>query len=597
MIQLSKSSSSFLSHRAWAIAILACLSGTFLLATSGAQTVPAYSKVIIFGDSLSDVGNVRKKFEDKFFVSYPGGTFNYSDGRFTNSSDTDPASTMFVGVWHEQLARTFLNLAPARASLDGGSNYAFGGATTEDGTRDITVFDNPAPFSGGSNTITVDNMGRQIDRYLNEQVIDPAALYVVWGGGNDFFQNESPANVIATSQRVVALVNRLVTAGAKNILVPNVPPLGAIPFYANDGNKQAALNRASADYRRQLNSDLDAYVVPAGITPAPTISRLDIWALFVRFVANPARYNFTDMWHAAKGMSSVNPDKYIFWDDIHPTTAGHFEIAKEANRLLSGAIQPTARALNLATRANVLTGDNVVIGGFIVTGPAPKRVVVRGLGPSLTGRGIPGALADPAIELRADGNVTVATNDNWRETQAVEIAATGLAPQDDREAAIVQTLDPGNYTVVLRGTSASTGVGLVEIYDVDAAANSTLANVSTRGTVGTGDDVLIGGVIVGNGDEAITIVRALGPSLTGAGVAGALADPTLELYDSNGVQIRANDDWRTDQESAFEATQLDPTNDREAAIAASLAPGNYTAVVRGKGGSTGVALVEVYRIP
>ncbi len=536
--------------------------------------------------------------EDKFFLSYPGGTFNYSDGRFTNSSDTDPSSFMYAGVWHEQLARTFLNLPLPSASQRGGSDYAFGGATTADGTSDRTVFNNPAPFSGGTNTITIDNMGRQIDRYLTDQTIDPAALYVVWGGGNDFFDNATPENVTATSHRVVALVNRLITAGAKQILVVNVPPLGAIPFYNGNPAQQTALDQASAAYRAELDADLDANaLLSGGGSDAATLYRLDVWSLFVRFVSNPSAYSFTDMSHAAQGGEGINPDRYLFWDEIHPTTAGHFEIAKAADQVLRGAVTPPGRAVNLSTRANVLAGEGVTIGGFIVRGTDPKRVVVRGLGPSLQDRGVSGALANPALDVFDSAGALVATNDNWQDTQAPEIAGTMLAPSNAAEAAIVLTLAPGNYTVVLRGVAESTGVGLVEIYDVAPAANSTLANVSTRGAVGAGDNVMIGGVIVGAGDSAITVVRALGPSLTSAGIANPLADPVLELFDNNGMQIAANDDWRANQETALRATLLPPTDDRESAIAAVLTPGNYTAVVRGKDGGTGIALVEVYRVP
>ncbi len=557
---------------------------------------PAFSKIIVFGDSLSDVGNVRNKMEEKFFLSYPGGTFNYSDGRFTNSSDTDPSSFVYAGVWHEQLARTFLNLAVPGASLRGGTVYAFGGATTEEGTSDRTVFNNPAPFSGGTNTITIDNMGRQVDRYLNEQTIDPAALYAVWGGGNDLFDNATPENVTATSHRMVALVNRLITAGAKHILVVNVPPLGAIPLYKNDVPMQTALDQAAAMYRAELDADLDANVLPGGSAPV-TLYRLDVWSLFVRFVANADAFELTNLSDKAQGGEGINPDRYLFWDDIHPTTAGHFQIAKAADEVLRGIVRIPARAVNLSTRANVLSGEGVTIGGFIVRGTEPKRVVVRGLGPSLRERGVSGALANPALDLFNAAGGLLATNDNWQETQAAEISGTMLAPSDALESAIVITLAPGNYTAVLRGEAGSTGVGLVEIYDVAQSANSTLANVSTRGAVGAGDGVMIGGVIIGSGDTAITVVRALGPSLTSAGVANPLADPSLELYNNNGVQIAANDDWRSTQESGLRATLLPPTDDREAAIAAVLAPGNYTAVVRGKDGGTGIALVEVYRVP
>ena len=563
--------------------------------------LPAFSQVVVFGDSLSDVGNVREKMEDKFFLSYPGGDFNYSDGRFTNSSDTDPASVDYIGVWHEQLARFFLNLPAPTASEAGGSDYAFGGATTEDGTSDRTVFENPEPFSGGRNTITVDNMGRQIDHYLAEQIVDPAALYLVWGGGNDLFDDDSAANVTATSHRVVALVNRLITAGAKHILVANVPPLGAVPFYGDDAAKQATLNQASADYRMILNADLDANALTSGaavVGAEPvTLYRLDIWSLFVRFVTTPAAYGFTDTWHPAQGNSSANPDEFLFWDDIHPTTAAHFAIAEEANRILNGNAALPGQALNLSTRAKVETGENVAIGGFIITGTEAKSVVLRGLGPSLTAQGVQGTLANPTIELFNAARTSIAFNDDWQDTQAAAITATNLAPTNELESAIVMTLAPGTYTVVLRGAASTTGVGLIEVYDANPAANSTLANVSTRGRVGLGDDVLIGGVIVGDGADALTVVRAIGPSLTSADVTDPLLDPMLALYDGNGAQIGANDDWRSTQETAAEATLLAPADDRESVIVAALPAGKYTAVVRGKNGATGVALVEVYPVP
>ncbi|MEP6956757.1 MAG: hypothetical protein ABI883_08015, partial [Chthoniobacterales bacterium] len=163
--------------------------------------------------------------------------------------------------------------------------------------------------------------------------------------------------------------------------------------------------------------------------------------------------------------------------------------------------------------------------------------------------------------------------------------------------AIVRTLNPGSYTVVLSGQNGSSGVGVVEIYDLNPSNGSTLANVSTRGAVGIGEDVMIGGVIIGAGDEVITVVRAIGPSLTAAGVSNPLLDPTLELYNENGVLIGMNDDWKLGQPEAAKATLLDPADDREAVIAASLVPGRYTAVVQGKNGATGVAVVEVYRVP
>src|SRR5688572_20281550 len=169
--------------------------------TAFAQTPPAFSQIILFGDSLSDTGNVRDRVDDKSggLIDYPSGTFNYSDGRFTNSSDTDPASTTYVGVWHEQLARTFLGVSAATHSLGGGYNYAFGRATTEDGTPGQVAV-STAIF--GAITTTIHSMGRQIGDYVAARMIDPAALYIGWGGANVVRNDENPANVTATAARV-----------------------------------------------------------------------------------------------------------------------------------------------------------------------------------------------------------------------------------------------------------------------------------------------------------------------------------------------------------------------------------------------------------
>ena len=268
---------------------------------------------------------------------------------------------------------------------------------------------------------------------------------------------------------------------------------------------------------------------------------------------------------------------------------------------------PVLHLLNISTRMRVQTGDNSLIAGFIITGTEAKKVVIRGIGPSLGGIG--GTLSDPILELH-QGNVTLATNDDWKvrpdgTSQQAEVEATTIAPQKDRESAIVTTLSPGNYTAVLAGKNGGTGVGVVEVYDLAQTANSELANISTRGFVETNDNVMIGGLIVGgaNADgKATVLVRALGPSLTSSGLQSVLADPTLELHDGNGATIATNDNWKINdqtqqsQESAIRATTIFPSSDFESAVIATLSPGSYTAVVRGKNGGTGVGLVEVYNL-
>ena len=260
-----------------------------------------------------------------------------------------------------------------------------------------------------------------------------------------------------------------------------------------------------------------------------------------------------------------------------------------------------SRLQNISTRMPVLTSDKVLIAGFIITGSGPKNVLIRGLGPSLADLNISGVLADPTLELHGDAS---ASNDNWKDAQRTAIEATGIPPKDDAESAILATLNPGSYTAVLAGKDGGTGVGLVELYDLSVSSGSILANLSSRGFVDVNDSVMIGGFIVGpQGTGAATVLlRALGPSLTNSGVQNALSDPTLELHDGNGTTIATNDNWKVDdatgtsQEAAIEATSIPPSDPRECALLRTLTPGNYTAIVRGKNNTTGVASVEIYNL-
>ncbi len=269
------------------------------------------------------------------------------------------------------------------------------------------------------------------------------------------------------------------------------------------------------------------------------------------------------------------------------------------------AEQPAPGALlNISTRMEVLGGEQVLIAGFIITGTDAKQVIIRGMGPSLNGVGV--TLSDPTLELH-QGNTTLATNDNWKvndqtgQSQEAAIRATTIPPSNDLESAIVISLSPGSYTAILAGKNGGTGVGLVELYDLAQGANSKLANISTRGFVDTGDNVMIGGLIVGGGGTAKVIVRALGPSLAASGIQGVLADPTLELRDGSGTLVDSNDNWKTrpdgsSQQAEIEATTIPPPSDLESAVVQTLPPGNYTATVRGKNNTTGVGLVETYNL-
>ncbi len=247
--------------------------------------------------------------------------------------------------------------------------------------------------------------------------------------------------------------------------------------------------------------------------------------------------------------------------------------------------------LNVSTRLRSQSGENVLIGGFIISGSEPKKVILRAIGASLP---LAAKLVDPMLELHS-ATALVAENDNWNSTRS-DVLSSGVSPTDEHESAIVATLQPGTYTAVLRGAGGTTGIALVELYDLTPESNSRIANISTRGKVETGDNVMIGGFIIGGDQPTKVIVRAIGPSLGERGVAGALADTTLALHDGNGAKFAENDDWQSDQAQEIIDSTAPPTDAREAAIVRTLAPGNYTAIVRGKNETTGVALVEVYNL-
>ena len=256
------------------------------------------------------------------------------------------------------------------------------------------------------------------------------------------------------------------------------------------------------------------------------------------------------------------------------------------------------QTLNLSTRGLVSVGDNVLIGGFIITGTDPKTIVLRALGPSLSGFGLSGVLTDPVLSVYDSSGAIIATNDNWQSDPShFEVEANGLAPAKLLESATLQTLAPGAYTVIVTGKGASPGIGLVELYDLSPLSNSKLANISTRGSIGTADDVLISGFIVGDVASQTLIVRGLGPSLASSGVGNFLSDPILTIYDNNGDAIAVNDNWQDDiYASDISLSGLAPTDDVESATILHLPAGSYTAIIAGVAGSTGAGLVEVYNL-
>lgn len=291
----------------------------------------------------------------------------------------------------------------------------------------------------------------------------------------------------------------------------------------------------------------------------------------------------------------INPGDYLMvrWVDTNRSGTDGYQAIDDVSITFGPAFG--TNLANISTRLRVETGDNVLIGGFIVSGTQPKKVLVRGIGPALP---LAGQLADPTLELYDGSNRLLRTNDNWQDApNKQEIIDSGLAPTNSLESAILLTLPANsNYTAILRGTNNGTGIGVVEAYDLDRSVDSKLANISTRGLVQTGDNVLIAGTIVQGQAAQMVVIRAIGPSLP---VPGKLANPTLELRDSNGALLQENDNWPdSPNKQAIIDAALAPGNDLESAILATVpANASYTAIVRGANNGTGIAVVEVYAIP
>ena len=284
-------------------------------------------------------------------------------------------------------------------------------------------------------------------------------------------------------------------------------------------------------------------------------------------------------------------------------TATDFDGAMVSDTFTVNVLAPPGRLVNLSTRMQVGTGDNALIAGFIMSGSASKRLAVRALGPSLTALGVPNALANPILELRDSTGATIATNDDWGSAaNNQDVTDVGLAPGSPQESAILTTVPSSTtgtaYTAIMRGLNDTTGVGVVEVYDLDSGPSSTLLNISTRGQVGVDPNALIGGFILGGTESKQIFVRAIGPSLTQFGIPNALANPTLELRNAQGGLVDSNDDWmNSPQKTQIENSGLAPTRTEESAVLQTLAAGQYTAIVRGADGGTGIGSVEVYQLP
>jgi PKD repeat protein len=389
------------------------------------------------------------------------------------------------------------------------------------------------------------------------------------------------------------------------LCLPNNPPLAVLSGSASEG--PAPLNvqfDGSASKDDDSIDKIASYTFNFGdgsddVTQAsPTISHT---------FANRGEYDVRLVVSDSRGKVSSNTAHLILEvgmdvGDPTPTPSPSPSATATPSVTPTPTPPPNARNVefrNIATRVVVRGGDSTGIAGFILRGNTSKRVIVRGSGPSLKVNGEPlqGRLSDPIIELHDKDGALVALNDNWQDSPDRDaIQASGLAPEDPKEAAIITNIDSGAHTAVLRGANDSTGIGLVDIYDLDASSNSDLANVSTRAFVETSDNLLIGGFIVQGDIARRVVVRALGPSLAASGISDSLQNPTLELHDTNGELLMSDDNWKDSQEAEVRASGLPPSDDRESAIVRMLGPGAYTAVVRGAGGTTGTGLVEAYNV-
>ena len=389
-------------------------------------------------------------------------------------------------------------------------------------------------------------------------------------------------------------------------------------------NRNGSLVRANADGQQDIT--FQAFVTPRAL-------RLQADGRILVIDQNEFRrllYNGSvDPTFTSPQLGSGRPATFPMFAGVEPQDDGRILIYGSFNsvngiprvgvaRLLQdGSVDPTfvpepsfiatGFALNLSTRAQAGAGPAALIGGFMVVGDAPKKVMIRAIGPSLASSSAPikTPLGNPRVTLRDSSGEALAQNDDWKTTQtgglitanqAGEIEASGIAPTQEKESAFIVTLPPAAYTAVLEGSDAVPGTALVEIYDLDSTAAARIANISTRGAVQTGENVMIGGVILGGAFPTEVLVRAMGPSLTQSGVSGALPDPQIGLYNANGFLVGSNDNWKRDNKAEIESTEAAPTDDREAAIVTILQPGNYTAVVTGENGSTGIALVEFYAL-
>jgi outer membrane lipase/esterase len=288
-----------------------------------------YTSIVIFGDSLSDTGNDAYLTQHKYGVRIPGPYADYTDGRFTDGRDTIPVAGAYVGVWIEQFAALLPSKPIILDSLDGGTNYAYGFAFTGSGTSVLTL-------GSAGLSINVNNIGQQITDYLaTHPVINDRTLFVVWGGANDLLNATSADDVFKAGVNQVTNIQRLIDAGATQFVIPNLPPLGSTPRLNGSPADSIAATAASVLFNQILRTGVDV-LHDFNFGRHLHFVQLDVFSLFDKIIASPSRYSLADVTTSSQAITTIDPDTYLFWDDLHPTTRGHNILATTLAGMIAG---------------------------------------------------------------------------------------------------------------------------------------------------------------------------------------------------------------------------------------------------------------------
>jgi Putative Ig domain len=523
-----------------------------------------------------------------------------TEGTFTiHTTGTPTASIALSGTLPDWL--TFVDNTDGTATLDGipdpggPASYSLTITATNgiapDATQSFTLFVNnppPAITSADNATFVVGTLGSFTVRTSPP---DPSATVNYTGtlpSGISFTANGDGTATIEGAASAGSEGDYPINITASNgtlpdatqvftITVQDAPPLLEAPAITSDASTTFTVGTAGS------------FTITTTGSPTPTLTLDGAQPAWLSFVDN------TDGTATLSGTPDAGSD--LSYNFTITARNGVAPVASQDFTLRITPVPAGAQLVNVSTRLVIQTGSKVGIGGFIISGTDPKKVLIRGIGPTLTTFGVANALQDPMLELHDSAGAVLTSNDDWKVPQQAAVEATGLAPPDDREPAILLTLQPGSYTAIESGKNGTTGIGLIEVYDVDVLSTSQLSNISTRGLVQAGNNVMIGGFIVSGASGSINlVVRVLGPTLSSFGVANALADPTVQLYDGNGTVIAFNNNWKDSQQTQIQNSGCQPPNNLEPAIAVTAPPGHYTAIVRGNNNTTGVGLVEVYQV-